>query len=276
MNTGNIEYIRLEELSNVDYKIVDGEADVTGWPVKDEAGRNLGKVRDLLFDPGQNAIRYLIVELEDVVSGTEDKAVLIPIGFAEVANDEKAVVLPVMHDSQFVELPQYIIGEVTRETELKIRQAIGSPAALRIEEEIVEIDNSDFYHHHHFDRRNVVKAKSSFSDENAISAGTPEDRREEVNTIHELIDHSHINSENKQQVESPKVANLDEFEIRNEHGVFTVEPQDNGTYRIIENGEKVGVIYGESVDEVVQWRTMDHLDERFVNEIGQAITTHNQ
>lgn len=273
MNAGNIEYIRLEELSNVDYKIVDGEADVTGWPVKDEAGRSLGKVRDLLFDPEQNAIRYLIVDLENEVSAAEDKAVLIPIGVADLANEEKAVVLPVIHDSQFVEMPRYIIGEVTRETELKIRLAIGSPAALRIEEEVAEIDHNDFYHHHHFDRTNAAKAKRGAQQITDISEPVADDRNDEVNTIHELIDHS---KSTEPIVEPTKAANLDEFEISTEHGIFTVEPQDNGTYRISENGIKLAVIYPESAGQGAQWKTMQRLDENAVNIIGQAIALHNR
>ncbi|RZK19452.1 MAG: hypothetical protein EOO43_11730, partial [Flavobacterium sp.] len=191
MNSGNIEYVNLEELSQGDYKIVSGEANITGWPVSDESGSSVGKVRDLLFDPEQNAIRYIIVDLDETIRGEDDKAVLIPIGVANLAEDKKEVILPVMHESQFAAMPRYIIGEVTRETEIKIRSAIGSPAALRIEEEIAELDHSAFYRHHHFDR-GFVGNKDSGSTEGGLFTAV-EDREEEANTIHELIDHSDHN-----------------------------------------------------------------------------------
>lgn len=155
MNSGTIVYRNLEELSKTNYQLTDGEADITGWPVRNEAGDSVGKVRDLLFDPENNDVRYIIVDLTDLDEELSEKAVLIPIGIANLGEDKKEVILPDIHHDQFVALPRYIIGEVTYETEDEIRSAIGSPAALRIEEEIVEIDRANFYRHHHFDK-NIV------------------------------------------------------------------------------------------------------------------------
>ena len=152
MNSGTIVYSNLEELSNSIYQLTDGEADIKGWPVRNEAGDPVGKVRDLLFDPEQNAIRYVIVELADMGEDLEEKAVLIPIGLVNLGEGKKEVILPDIHQDQFRAMPRYIIGEVTPELENQIRSIIGSPAALRMEDEIVEIDRANFYRHHHFDR----------------------------------------------------------------------------------------------------------------------------
>jgi len=269
MNTGNIAYINLEELSRADYKIIDGEADITGWPVIDESGSNIGKVRDLLFDPEQNAIRYIIVDLDEVIA-PEEKAVLLPIGFANLGADKKEVIIPVLHESQYVALPQYIIGEITRETEMKIRSAIGSPAALRIEEEIAEMDPSEFYNHHHFDRGRLGFTRTDSPSVEHSEEFTTNDREEERNTIHELINHS-AHHENAHQVDHQ----FEPFEINTGNDTFTIEPQENGTYRILSGGEKIGVVYAEPGERGVQWRTMDQLDDRFVEVIGENIKLHH-
>ncbi|WP_406825648.1 PRC-barrel domain-containing protein [Pedobacter sp. KACC 23697] len=154
MDSGTIVYSNLEELSKSNYQLTDGETNIKGWPVRDEAGNPVGKVRDLLFDPEQNAIRYVIVELADMGEDLEEKAVLIPIGLANLGEDKKEVILPDIHKDQFRAMPRYIIGEVTPQIENQIRHVIGSPAALRMEDEIVEIDRANFYRHHHFDRNN--------------------------------------------------------------------------------------------------------------------------
>jgi len=276
MNAGNIEYINLEELSNTDYKITDGEADITGWPVIDESGSPVGKVRDLLFDPQQNAIRYIIVDLDNAVAGTEEKAVLIPIGFANLGDDKKVVVLPVMNESQFIAMPQYIIGEVTRDTEVKIRSAIGSPAALVIEEEIADLEHGDFYRHHHFDRGNILSADRKFNEiqdqPEAVSAG----REAEAETIHQLIGHSEVKQGNEQEnTQHTTVVQPEEFSVNTPDGTFGIAPQENGTYRILQGENKIGVIYAEPGEQGVRWRTMDQMGDRFVMMIGEAITAHN-
>ncbi|WP_333624758.1 PRC-barrel domain-containing protein [Sphingobacterium siyangense] len=78
-------YNHLIELGGSDYEIVDGEPDIRGWKVKNEAGQLLGKVDDLLFDPESQQVRYIIIDLHDaefVID--EDKKVLVPIGLASL------------------------------------------------------------------------------------------------------------------------------------------------------------------------------------------------
>ncbi|PWS28837.1 hypothetical protein DHW03_03105 [Pedobacter yonginense] len=276
MNKGNIEYINLEELSNTDYKIIDGETDITGWTIVDESDATVGKVRDLLFDPEQNAIRYLIVDLDESVPNGEEKAILLPIGITTLDGDKKRVVIPAMHKDQFAAMPQYIIGEVTRDTEMKIRSAIGSPAALRIEEEIAEMDSSEFYNHHHFDRGHLGSRTHE-----AQSITSPQDaslntREEEENTIHELIERSGESVSHQAENQHHATDNFEAFDVQTGEGIFVIEPQENGTYRILNQSEKIGVIYAESGERGVEWKTMDQLDDRFVEVIGEGIRLHHQ
>lgn len=275
MNSGNITYLNLRELAHEDYVIIDGQANITGWPVVDESQTSVGKVRDLLFDPEQNAVRYIIVDLNDQLSDTADKAILIPIGFANLGEEKKEVVIPVLHADQYNAMPRYIIGEVTRDTEMQIRSAIGSPAALRIEEEIHELDHSDFYAHHHFDRGNVISRKQENAPSGIISDAAIENCEEERHTIHELISNS---AEDKVVDDGHTPATGEEhgdFTVTAAQGIYTISPQDNGTYRIFEGENKIGVIYAEPGHEGTKWRTMDHLDENLVVSLGHSIAAHN-
>ncbi|MCZ4224810.1 PRC-barrel domain-containing protein [Pedobacter rhodius] len=275
MNSGSIEYINLKELSNEDYKIIDGEAYITGWPVVDESRSSVGKVRDLLFDPEEHAVRYIIVDLDSRLSELEDKAILIPIGFANLGADKKEVVIPVLHENQYIAMPRYIIGEVTRATEVEIRSAIGSPAALRIEEKIAEMDYQDFYRHHHFDRGNVISRRAGSSFAENVSESASDNREEEQNTIHELINRNESGKSIEQEGGNKTTVKFEQFNVDTEAGIFTVEPQENGTYRILDGENKIGVIYAEACSEGTEWRTMDKLDDRLIIDLGQAITVHN-
>lgn len=69
---------------------------------------------------------------------------------------------------------------------------------------------------------------------------------------------------------------MDKFDIEIQEGYFTIEPQDNGTYRILKEQEKIGLVYAEPIEEGMQWRTMDELDDSFVFALGEAIAQHNK
>lgn len=68
---------------------------------------------------------------------------------------------------------------------------------------------------------------------------------------------------------------MENFNIQLLDKNYTIEPQENGTYRIVEGGEKIGVVYPEPGDLDIEWKTMDDLEEGFVAQIGELITEHN-
>ena len=150
-------YRYLQELTGSDFQIVDGEPNIIGWEVKNEAGTYLGEVEELLFDPQSLAVRYLIINLEDNGMNIEDKKVMVPLGIAHLHNSDDEVVLPSLHVDQFNALPEYDVEKLGPEVEIQIRSVIGSPAALRIEESIVDFDQNAFYLHHHFDKGRFYK-----------------------------------------------------------------------------------------------------------------------
>lgn len=151
MNYNQITYSNLLELSHSDYTLTSGEANIKGWPVKTGENR-IGKVADLLFDPEADTVRYVIVLLDEGITSVEDKKILVPIGLIDLDTNEKAVLAPDFHQEQLEAMPRYIMDEVTPEMENQIREVIGSPAALVMEDEAVEIDRQNFYRHHHFDK----------------------------------------------------------------------------------------------------------------------------
>lgn len=68
---------------------------------------------------------------------------------------------------------------------------------------------------------------------------------------------------------------MEKFELNLDGLNYHVEPQDNGTYRIMNGEEKVGVIYAEPGDAGTEWKTLDELDTELVTNLGKAITSHN-
>jgi hypothetical protein len=162
----------LYSLNKSNYQIVEGEADITGWEVRSETGAYIGKTIDLLFDAQNNAVRYLVIDLAGSGMQLDEKKILIPIGIAELHRENDEVTLPNLHLDQFIALPSYDEENLGPAMEAEIRAVIGSPAALRLESEIVAQDLKNFYAHHHFESRNFYNR----------------DRSAEQHTIHKLID----------------------------------------------------------------------------------------
>ncbi len=182
-------YRYLKGLVNSDYQIVSGEPNIIGWEVKNESDTYLGEIKDLLFDPQTNAVRYLIIDLQDNGMNLNDKKVMIPIGIAHLHTSADEVVLPNVHQEQFNALPAYQESELSPNTEVQIRSIIGSPAALRLEETATEFDQNQFYAHHHFNEGQFFKrggpSQASTSGSEALG-----DRTAAQQTIRHLIDES--------------------------------------------------------------------------------------
>ena len=149
MESENInEYNRLEELSHSSYEIADGEPDIKGWDIKDKSGAKLAEVKELLFNPETQKVRYIIAGLEPRVFGVEHKKVLIPVGFAELHEKEDEVFLPGITLTKLAAAPDYIKGEVTQETEVLVRDT------FREENSAPEVyDEQTFYEHDHYNER---------------------------------------------------------------------------------------------------------------------------
>src|SRR5919201_3039830 len=91
-----------------DLKVAEGNPDVRGWDVLAADGTEVGEVKDLLVDPGAMKVRYLVVELDKEVAGTDDRRVLIPVGAARLDDDDDKVLLQGMALQALAGLPPYM------------------------------------------------------------------------------------------------------------------------------------------------------------------------
>jgi uncharacterized protein (TIGR02271 family) len=70
----------LKKLDHSNFHVAEGSTDIRGWKLHDTAGGVVGKIKDLLFDPATQDVRYAIAELDG------GRRVNIPIG--EISLDE--------------------------------------------------------------------------------------------------------------------------------------------------------------------------------------------
>lgn len=68
---------------------------------------------------------------------------------------------------------------------------------------------------------------------------------------------------------------MEQFNVQLLDKTYGVDPQENGTFRIFEGEEKLGVIYPEPGDLAIEWKTMDDLEADFVAQLGELISEHN-
>jgi hypothetical protein len=68
---------------------------------------------------------------------------------------------------------------------------------------------------------------------------------------------------------------MQSFEVQLLEARYAIEPQENGTYRILEGETRLGAIYAEADGDQVKWFTQDDLEDGFVQQIGELITEHN-
>ena len=107
------------------FKIPDGQPDPRGWSVKSADGTTLGKVEDLLFDTGDQRVRYIEVRADGNISskhGGRDYF-LIPIGSARLDDEHDDVVVQMGAD-ELTGVPAYERGKVSREYETSLRDYV--------------------------------------------------------------------------------------------------------------------------------------------------------
>ena len=68
---------------------------------------------------------------------------------------------------------------------------------------------------------------------------------------------------------------MENFTIQLVEKSYHIEPQDNGTFRIFDGDEKIGVIYPEVSEFGTEWKTMDELEQDFVTQVGELVTEYN-
>lgn len=169
------DYNYLEELSESDYEIADGQPDIQGWDVFDSAGAKIGEVDDVLFNPQSRKVRYIVLDMENNDHDLEDGHVLIPIGVAELHENDDTVLIPEITTAQITALPLYERGrEITPDTEAEIRRVF-------VRTDITDgngnvVPGGEFYEHEHFSETKFYGKRRPTTD--TVDETPPEDSAE--------------------------------------------------------------------------------------------------
>jgi sporulation protein YlmC with PRC-barrel domain len=113
----SMKHRRLQELDRSDFQIVDGDPDIRGWDVRNNNGRKIGEVEELIVDAKEKKVRYMVVDLDDNELKLNHKKVLVPIGLAELDRKDDDVLIPNVSPQQFGELPEYDRDNLTADAE---------------------------------------------------------------------------------------------------------------------------------------------------------------
>jgi photosynthetic reaction center H subunit len=133
--------------------------DPRGWDVIGADGATAGEVEEMLVDTTALSVRYLDVCLDRTLTGgVKDRHVLIPVGSAELEATSECVHVQELSAAAVAALPEYTSGRVTRDLEVRLRDAFSGIAAfaahpLRRAEDRGEAPAEDFYAHPLFDTR---------------------------------------------------------------------------------------------------------------------------
>src|SRR5918993_1103668 len=125
MASDNMKHRRLQELGESDFEIVEGQPDIRGWDVRNERDQKIGEVEELILDAKHKKVRYLVVDLDDNDLDLDDKEILIPIGMAELHEEDDEVVVRGIGVDQLEALPEYDEDNLTPDMERNICMALG-------------------------------------------------------------------------------------------------------------------------------------------------------
>ena len=148
----------LKELRSSDFEIRNGEPDIRGWKVKTIENKDIGKVDELLFDAASFRVRYIVVALNGKAINLASRDVLIPVGLAELRNDDKTVIFPDVTAGHFASLPDYKKGNVTVETERAIKTVFAPSNGVEYKDADYEHDPEEFYNNEFFDEEKMYKS----------------------------------------------------------------------------------------------------------------------
>jgi hypothetical protein len=139
----------LRELRDSAYEIADGQPDIRNWKVIALRNQDIGKVGELLFDEISQRVRYIVVEVNGRPLNLISRSVLVPIGMAELLQDEKLVLISDLSIDHLVNLPTYEKGKMTRDMEFTVRNVL-SPGDWTPYPEHELYQEDTFYNHAHF------------------------------------------------------------------------------------------------------------------------------
>ncbi|MFW6202032.1 MAG: PRC-barrel domain-containing protein [Gemmatimonadota bacterium] len=111
------ERTRLAPLSSLPaFRVPPGEPDVRGWPVRTAEGEWTGTVRDLVVDPPERKVRYIVIGDRR----HERREVMLPVGFVRIEPAMRWVDTPVLTDADLDALPPAPGRTITRADERRL------------------------------------------------------------------------------------------------------------------------------------------------------------
>lgn len=150
---GNYGPGHLYPLSELDeFEVEDKDVNVAGWEVTGGDGKKIGKVDELIVDPGAMKVRYLLVEVDEDVSMIDgDHYIMIPIGAATLMKDHDVVLLKDLSVASVNSYPIYdhTGTSIIREYEKNIRSFYTKDA--------IPEDDLDFYSHELYNDRGFYR-----------------------------------------------------------------------------------------------------------------------
>jgi uncharacterized protein (TIGR02271 family) len=158
---------RLQELGGSNYEIAEGQPDIRGWDVKDENGKKIGEVDELLFDEQSRKVRYIVLDLEGNVFDFDTRDVLVPIGIGQLHQKDDDVILPGVTAEQIRSLPEYDKDSLTGDIENKVRNVFAGAGGAALTGAALTLDtgnDNDFYNHNHFNEDNLYRNRAGDSD----------------------------------------------------------------------------------------------------------------
>jgi len=67
---------------------------------------------------------------------------------------------------------------------------------------------------------------------------------------------------------------MEQFEVQLFGATYTIMPQDNRTFLVMEGQQELGTIYPEAGTLGIEWKANDGLEEGFAEQLGELITEH--
>jgi len=174
LDDNSTDFNRLEELGGSDYEIADGQPNIKGWDVKTDSGQSVGDVDELLFNPQSRKVRYIVLDTDANDFSLEARKVLVPIGIAELHEDDDDVILPNVTAEQLSALPAYEEGTLNADTETNIRNIFAGLGTAGIAAGAYNASHGeDFYQHDQFNQDRLYNRRQPVTDTTTDTSAIP-------------------------------------------------------------------------------------------------------
>ena len=130
------------------FEIPKGQPDPRGWDVRSSDRTKIGKVEDLLFDTGEQRIRYIEVALDkDAATSSGRDYALVPIGQARLDDNEDNVIVD-LSGTDLATAPRYDRTRLSRDYETSLqtwtRERTGN-ATSQVRRDVAADRDAGFY-----------------------------------------------------------------------------------------------------------------------------------